>query len=37
MTEWEKEGKIIKTPFVELSKKLRDEHKLNFEPKSICD
>ncbi|CAB4408147.1 unnamed protein product [Rhizophagus irregularis] len=37
MTEWEEKGKIIKTPFVELSIKLRDEHKLNFEPKVICD
>ncbi|CAB5389360.1 unnamed protein product [Rhizophagus irregularis] len=37
MAEWEKKGKIIKTPFVELSKKLKDEHELNFESKAICD
>ncbi|CAB4383619.1 unnamed protein product [Rhizophagus irregularis] len=35
MTEWEEKGKIIKIPFVELSIKLRDEHKLNFEPKQF--
>jgi hypothetical protein len=37
MAEWEKKGKRIKAPFVELSKKLRDEHELNFESKAICD
>ncbi|GBB98183.1 hypothetical protein RclHR1_03160003 [Rhizophagus clarus] len=35
MNEWEKHGKHSKTPFVDLSKKLKI--RFNFEPKAICD
>jgi hypothetical protein len=37
MAEWENQGKISKTPFAGLSKKLKEQHKFNFEPKAICD
>ncbi|PKC08685.1 hypothetical protein RhiirA5_399155 [Rhizophagus irregularis] len=35
MNEWEKRGKVSKTPFADLSKKLKV--RFNFAPKAICD
>jgi len=35
MNEWEKHGKNSKTPFADLSKKLKDRY--NFESKALND